>query len=134
MALQPPYLLGFKESVQAQPRDTVVPLLGNLAVGINDVTFWCRDGFQEAVLILHRTSKLKVSLHSNQPVGFCLDDKSPPDTGVGTIPFGQIPTRELVAVGCVNHWSGDGGVSDANLTECSHPRKGENHYKDQAME
>ena len=37
LALQPPYLLGFKESVQAQPRDTVVPLLGNLAVGINKV-------------------------------------------------------------------------------------------------
>jgi len=32
-----PHLLGFKELVQARPRDSVVPLSGNLAIGINKV-------------------------------------------------------------------------------------------------
>ncbi len=34
---QRPQLLGFKELVQTRPRDSVVPLSGNLAIAINKV-------------------------------------------------------------------------------------------------
>ncbi|MGB2866173.1 MAG: hypothetical protein WBC05_22760 [Sedimentisphaerales bacterium] len=34
---QRPHLLGFKELVETRPRDSVMPLSGNLAISINKV-------------------------------------------------------------------------------------------------